>query len=611
MTLSSPLLSVENITLDYRGNAGWVRAVDDVSFTVARGETFGLAGESGCGKSSIAHLLLGHRRGAARIVGGRIHFDGQDILTLSGSALQQLRGARVALVPQNPATALSPAMRVGRQIEEVLLAKRRAVRADEASRQSTALLEHVALPDPARLARRYPHELSGGQQQRVVIAMALACAPDLVVLDEPTTGLDVTTQAEILKLLARLQSERGISMLYITHDLRVLSSIAHRVGVMYAGRLVEVGPVRRQFREPRHPYTRGLIAAMPDGPFRGRGLRGLFDRATLAPGCRFAPRCDSAVQACLTIRPPYEEVEPGHEVACLRWRDLDAGGEDMPAIAADPGPRDVKAVALLEVEDVALAYRSSGPPWARQPIPVVRDVSMSIAPAEIVALVGESGSGKSTVARAIAGLIAPIAGRLRFDGLALDGSYRKRSPEIRRAIQLIFQNPDASLNPRARIGAIIERPLRLFFGLEGGASARRVRELLEQVKLDHSYADRYPDQLSGGERQRVAIARALAAEPRMLVCDEVVSALDASVQAGIVDLLAELAERSSLGVLFISHDLAVVRRLAHRAVVLYRGRVVETGPTDRVLSAPKDPYTQHLVDSSPKFEAACPPGGAP
>ena len=566
-----------------------------------RGETFGLAGESGCGKSSIANLLLGHRRGESRITAGRILFDGQDLLALPREALQRLRGSRVALVPQNPATALSPAMRVGRQIEEVLLAKGRAATREDAARQVAALFAHVALPDPDRLPHRYPHELSGGQQQRVIIAMALACEPDLVVLDEPTTGLDVTTQAEILRLLQKLQVEHGMAMLYVTHDLRVLSSIAHQVGVMYAGQMVEVGPADLIFRNPQHPYTRGLLASTPDGPFRGRGLRGLFNRSDLPQGCPFAPRCDHAIAACRTTRPAHEPIVEGHVVACLRWRELDGDREMEDAPPASPARPQREPGPLLEVDRVRLAYRYVGWPWARRPISVVQDASLTVSRGEIVALVGESGSGKSTLARAVAGLIAPDAGGLRFTGHPLGGSLRDRPPGLRRAIQLIFQNPDASLNPRSRVGAIIGRPLRLFSGLDGAKRRHRARALLEQVKLDPGYADRFPDQLSGGERQRVAIARALAAEPQLLVCDEVVSALDASVQAGILDLLAELAEHSDLGILFISHDLAVVRRLAHRAVVLYRGRVVEAGTTSEIFANPRDPYTRLLLESSPSF----------
>jgi peptide/nickel transport system ATP-binding protein len=604
----SALVEVADLDFAYRHGEGWSRVLHGVSFTIQRGEAFGLVGESGCGKSTVAYQLLGYRRANSRVEGGRVVFQGADLMRLDRPALDHLRGNRVSLVPQNPTTALSPGMQVGVQIAEVLKSHG-ACRGGEAKRVAE-LFRLVGLPDPDAIGRRYPHQLSGGQQQRVCIAMALACEPDLVVLDEPTTGLDVTTQEQIIELLADLRARLGMSMLYVTHDLGVLAQITDRVGVMYAGRMVEIAPTAVLFAAPRHPYTRGLIASMPqieesDGP-AGRMLRGLLKRDELPAGCPFQPRCDFAEAACATELQRLEAVADGHVVACRRWRTLapqTMAADDRAVNVRDSAAREY----VLALDGVSLGYGANGR-WAKflgaAALNVVQDFSVAIEVGETFALVGESGSGKSTVARAVSGLLAPRAGCILFEGQPLPGLVGARSRELRRRIQYIFQNPDASLNPRKRIGAILARPLEMFFNLDRADVGRRVAGALEDVRLDASYAARYPDQLSGGERQRVAVARALVAESKLLLCDEILSGLDVSVQANVLALLRRLRQEHDLSMLFISHDLAVVRTLADRVGVMFRGRLMEVGGVEDIFSPPVHPYTHELLMAVPRIKGA-------
>jgi len=599
------VVAVRDLDFSYRTGGRWLQVLNGVTVNIREGEVLGLVGESGCGKSTLAYTLLGYLRPNARVTAGEVLFRGQDVLAMDRAGLDRLRGNRIGLVPQNPTTALAPHMRVGEQVAEVLVQHRAAASDSAASERIQNLFGLVGLPDPARLVRRYPHELSGGQQQRVCIAMALACDPDLLVLDEPTTGLDVTTQSQIIALLAELRQRLGMAMLYVTHDLGVLAQIADRVGVMYAGHMVEVAPVDTLFDAPLHPYTQGLIASVPTVEIEKpvvHALKGLLRRDELPAGCPFQPRCGFAEPSCAVNRQALETVDTGHRVACQRWRAIaphvPTGDGAAPHAAAHAG------APLFGFDAVSLSY-GGGTLWKRlvenAPVLVVRDATFDLQPGETLALVGESGSGKSTIARAAAGLLSPFAGRIAFKGEALPPEVGNRSRAQRREIQFIFQNPDASLNPRARVDQILARPLAMFFGLAGGEMRERIERALHEVRLDATYARRYPDEMSGGERQRVAIARALVADPELLLCDEILSALDVSVQANIITLLRRLQAETNVAMLFISHDLAVVRNLAHKVAVLYHGQIMETGEVDELFAAPFHPYTHALLLAAPSI----------
>jgi peptide/nickel transport system ATP-binding protein len=594
-----PLIDVHNLTVDYWNRRRWVNVVKRVNFDLRPGEALGLVGESGCGKSTTAYALLGYYRQGSRIREGSVEFGGQNILRLSPGSLSRIRGKRISLVPQNPTTTLSPGMVVGSQILEVL--NRHGIGNSARARHERVLdlFEQVRLPEPDRMAKRYPHQLSGGQQQRVAIAMALACNPELVVLDEPTTGLDVTTQAQILDLLIRLRAEHGMSMVYVTHDLGVVSLICDRVAVMYAGELVEDATTRELFDNPRHPYTRGLIASIASvrAPLKTRSLlKGYLQPDKLPPGCHFAPRCVFALPRCFEEPQPLLTVADDHRAACWRWPEVPALAAEQAATADRPAALLAKGKDLLIVSSLDCVYgRGDG---ART---VVKDVSFTIQPSETFALVGESGSGKSTIARAVAGLLQPAAGSIQFDDKILPGHVGARTRDQLRQIQLVLQNPDASLNPRQHVLTIVGRPLEHFFRLRRTALRERVEQFLHDVRLDTAYMDRYPDQLSGGERQRVAIARALAADPKLMLCDEILSALDVSVQSSILELMQALQNEHQIAYLFISHDLAVVRSLAHRVGVLYRGEICEIGLVEEVYSPPYHPYTHMLLSAVPEI----------
>jgi peptide/nickel transport system ATP-binding protein len=503
----------------------------------------------------------------------------------------------VSYVPQDPGAALNPALRIGTQLDEVLAAHGFGASSGERQERLEEMLSEVLLPSDPSFLRRYPHQLSGGQQQRVGLAMAFACRPRVIVLDEPTTGLDVTTQAHVLQTVRMLCGTHGVAALYVTHDLAVVSSLADRVAVMYAGRIVEIGPARSLFAGGAHPYTRRLIDAIPElsVTYAVEGIPGTAPRPGHRPeGCFFAPRCTFAVDDCTRAFPPVSTFSSAREVRCFRFADVLGEGvrDRRPAhIRGELGRDDV----LLELRSVDASHGD------RQ---VVFGVDLVVRPRECVALVGESGSGKTTLARCVAGLHGRFTGEIVLRGTALPPGARGRTKQDRREIQYIFQSPYSSLNPRKTVGQIVSQPLQLFFDHDRDETHRRVVDALDRVSISPSVMDRYPHELSGGERQRVAIARAIVADPRLLVCDEITSALDVSVQAAIVELIEELREELGVGLLFVTHNLALISNLADEVAVMNAGRIVERGAVRRVLDDPQEEYTRRLLADTPTVEAA-------
>jgi peptide/nickel transport system ATP-binding protein len=568
--------------------------VDDVTLQVRAGEVLGLVGESGSGKTTVGMAVMGYCRPGGRVSGGQVMIDGRELSGLPKEELRRLRGGVVSYIPQDPGTALNPALRIERQLLETLAEHA----ADQSAQQRRArireTLEEVALPSDDPFLRRYPHQLSGGQQQRVAIAMAFACRPRVIVCDEPTTGLDVTTQARVLETVRELCRSHQVAALYVSHDLAVVAELADHVAVMYAGRIVERGPRNTIFANPRHPYTRRLLRAVPDLAGK-RAVVGIPGRAPLPgnrpTGCFFAPRCDLAIDRCHESYPPASKFEGGHFVHCYRAEDSPT---EVPMTDRESGRMEAGET-VIAVEHLDATYGS------RQ---TLFEIDFSVQRNECVALVGESGSGKTTLARCVAGLHSDYTGAVLLDASRLPTSARRRTAHARKQIQYVFQNPYASLNPRRTVGQTIARQLQLFFPGAKRDMSRRVSECLERVSLSSEAANRFPDQLSGGERQRVAIARALAAEPSVLVCDEVTSALDVSVQAAIVDLLAQLRIQTGLSMLFITHNLALIRTIADRVIVMTEGRIVESGPVEQVFSAPSAEYTRQLLANTPTLEGA-------
>ncbi|NIR61729.1 MAG: ABC transporter ATP-binding protein [Gammaproteobacteria bacterium] len=614
---AEPLLRIEGLKTHFDTPQGIVRAVDGVGFEIARGETFALLGESGCGKSVTALSLMRLvPEPAGRIIAGRVALGGTDLLELPEAAMRRIRGRRIGMIFQEPMTSLNPVLTVGRQITEGV-SRHGGLRGRAARERAMELLDAVGIPDPRRRLGEYPHQLSGGMKQRVMIAIALAGEPELLIADEPTTALDVTIQAQILELLVRLQRELGMAMLLITHDLGVVGEVAHRVGVMYAGQIVETAPRKVFFSHPRHPYSRKLFESLPDMDKRDQ-------RLAVIPGtvpaltqdfrwCRFAARCDLAWQTCREVEPRWLRQPDGGAVLCHLYdeRYLDhAPPQGRPGISARTErarrapSRDESRVVVEDLKvhfpiHKGLFKRVAGHVYA------VDGVSLSLRPARTVALVGESGCGKTTVGKAMLQLIRPTAGHVRLDGTELTRLRGRALRRRRRDLQIVFQDPYASMNPRMMVGDIVEEGM-LAQGIAKNAAERRARtaEVLEAVGLGGGIEDRYPHEFSGGQRQRICIARALAVEPKFIVCDEPTSALDVSVQAQILNLLQQLQEEMELSYLFITHDMAVVGYLAHDVAVMYLGRIVEHGTVDEVLNHPKHPYTQALLSAVPTVDAA-------
>ncbi len=564
--------------------------VDEINIELRPGEVVGLVGESGSGKTTAGTALLAYARRGAYIEQGSVMFQGKNLLELPWDEIRGIRGMKIAYVPQDPAAALNPAIRIGRQIVELLELNKIGTATERTERARAGLIE-VGLPGDDEFLARYPHQLSGGQVQRVALAMAFLPRPKVLVLDEPTTGLDVTTQGMVLRTMGELCRKHQVAALYVTHDLAVVANIADRVAVMYAGRIIELGPREVMFHNPAHPYTRALLDAIPHLS-QARALSGI-PGSTPGPGrrpegCRFNDRCSYVQDECRTVVPPDVLVGTDHTAKCLRvgeigeW-DIDRGN------TSDTDPNSARDI-VLTVEDLKVFYGRKE---------VVHGVSFDVAKAEVVALVGESGSGKTTISRCVGGLHKEWSGRIAYEGRDLGKGSRARTAEDRKRIQYIFQNPYLSLNPRLTIAQIVARPMELF-GLAKGKQARdRVVELLDAVALGPTVLDLQTNRLSGGERQRVAIARALAAEPDLLVCDEITSALDVSVQGSIVALLEDLRKTRGISMLFVTHNLALVRSIAARVQVLNAGALVESGFVVRVLDNPQEEYTRRLLSNSP------------
>lgn len=584
------------------GVVGGDTIVTGIDMAVRSGEVLALVGESGSGKSTLALACLGFARPGTRIVGGSIVIDGEDVLTVRGRQLRQLRGTSVAYVPQDPSTALNPSHRIGAAVGEMLEVHEPSISRRARDERVLSLLTRVGLPGDREFARRYPHQVSGGQQQRVTIAMALACSPAGIVLDEPTTGLDVRTQARILELIRELPHTTGAGVLYITHDLLCVAEVADAVAVMYSGEIVEIGSRDQVLYEPAHPYTRSLLRAVP-ATDRGRvSLRGIdgtaHGPATAGDACRFMSRCPVSEPACGSAHPALRAREAGHEARCIRMEQLGRFERPSPAGAGDePRWGDV----VLAVEGLRVSHRRGRRKAAAAPL-AVTDASLILHDGETLALAGESGSGKTTIARSIAGLHEPLAGTITLDDVPMARGVRRRTAGQRRAIQLVHQNPDSYLNPRHTIERTITRPLEVFFGRSRREARREAASMLEQVRLPVALLRRFPAELSGGEKQRVAIARALAARPKVLICDEVTSALDVSIQASILNLLADLKAEWGLSILFISHDMGVIRSIADRVILLRAGEIVEESPAAHLFDRPASAYGRELLDAVPRLE---------
>lgn len=570
-----------------------IKVIDDVSFQVRSGEMLGLVGESGSGKTTVAHTLLGYARRGLEIRAGTVHLDGIDMLAASERQLQKLRGAEVAYVPQDPASALNPSLRIGTQLMEVLRAHPEAAKAlgDPHARVAETLKE-AGLTDIPNLFKAYPHQLSGGQQQRVGLAMAFLLRPKVIVLDEPTTGLDVTTQRHVLDTVRTLCQSHGVAAVYVSHDLAVVGGLVDTLIVLYSGKVVEDGQTEAVFNSPAHPYTQKLLRAIPlmDHSEALEGIAGHPPRpASRCTGCQFAPRCDFAIPECAAGEIRMVTVTQGHTARCIRTdvTTSPASQSAAPRALDIPEPRGD----LLRVSGLSARYGSKE---------VLFDVNMAVQRNQTVAVVGESGSGKTTFARCLVGLNSSWSGEIRLGDEVLGKAAKNRTVHALKNVQYIFQNPYTSLNPRTTIGRIVEQPLAHFDrSLTRSELEERVSTALTDVALGLDFWHRYPDQLSGGERQRVAIARALIVDPNLLVCDEITSALDVSVQATIIELLRSLQTKRNLSLVFITHNLALVRSIAQHVIVLSRGHVVESGTVTQIFERPEHPHTIRLMQDAP------------
>jgi peptide/nickel transport system ATP-binding protein len=605
-----PILEVRDLSIAYETRQGDVPAVRGVSFEILRSETHGIVGESGCGKSTVAFGLVNFLGRNGKIVGGQILFQGQNLVGRSDEELRKIRGDRIAMVYQDPMQALNPSMRLGEQMAEVLVVHRGMIH-KQAEERCLHMLERVYMPDAANVMRRFPHQISGGQQQRVVIAMALLNDPALLIMDEPTTALDVTVEAAVLDLISDLQREFDTAIMYISHNLGVVARVSDRVGVMYAGELVERASVNDIYLQPMHPYTQGLMRCVPRlgedkassylQPIPGR----VPSPKSLPPGCIFEPRCSFAHAECSRQQPTLREARPGHWVRCLFAEEVAAAatsprqagaGRFVPAASAN------EHTPILSITGAKTYYRAPSKKLIggeKQYVKAVDDVSLSVSRGQTLGVVGESGCGKSTLVKTIVGLETPTGGHFEFMGVDVAKPVSRRSLDIIRNLQMVFQNPDSTLNPSFSVGFQIGRTLQRFKAVPRQQVRAEVIRLLEMMKLGERYYDRLPRQLSGGEKQRVGIARAIAGHPELVLCDEPVSALDVSVQAAVLNLLLDIQREIGTTLVFIAHDLSVVRYFCDQIAVMYLGQVVETGPADAIYSPPYHPYTEALLSAVP------------
>ena len=596
-------LALRDVEIVYRVRGRDREVVRGVTLTIEKQGSYGLVGESGCGKSTVALSIVRYLPRNGRVTKGSLTVAGRDVLKLRGESLRRFRRDAVSMVYQNPGSALNPALRVGRQVEEVF-ALRGAGRG-EARERGLAALREVNIADPNSVLRRYPHQLSGGMQQRVIIAMALATNPELLILDEPTTGLDATVEAEVLELISELQERHSTAVMFISHNLGLIRKMCERTGVLYAGELVEEGPTEEILQNPRHPYTVGLLRCIPRGGLRKD--RGKLDTipgflpaiGADLPACVYVHRCALAQDICREQKPEDHRVGATHTSRC-HFHEI---AQQLPR-ATDPTPVDTTgidrlATPLLQVDDLTKTFRQDG-----NDIKALAGVSAKLWPGETLGLVGESGSGKTTFARTLLGIVEPTAGTVEVDGQLMAPGLGDRSASDVAALQIVFQNPDSALNRRHTVRRMLKRTLGKLANVGGGEAERRAEELVESVRLPERALSTRPTGLSGGQKQRVAIARAFAGNPRLVVCDEPTSALDVSVQAAILNLLVDLQHGMGTSYVFISHDLGVVRYLSDRIAVLYLGRLMELGPAETVFSPPHHPYTEALLSAVPTIEGA-------
>ena len=602
--MKNAVQKINSLTIGFQSQKGeQISILKNISTSINQGETVGIVGESGSGKSTLALAMMGYVKQGLFTISGECMFHSNNLLEMSNKELENIRGRKIAMIPQNAGQSLTPNLKIGYQIDEALRLHTD-LKQSERDEKISELLNKVRLPSPETMAQRYPHELSGGQQQRVAVAMALAGSPELLLLDEPTTGLDVTTQAHVLELLNLIAKDTGTSMVYVSHDLGAIAQVSDRVIVMYSGEIVLDGPVRSILKNPIHPYTFGLLKSIPKltSPGLPNSMSGSQPQpGSIKNGCSFYERCEFADDNCKANSPILEFIENlNTSVRCFKHNELlNLNKSDSQYVKSIKNK--ILKNEILDLSNVSISYAKQK--FLEQLLnkinddnPTVKDININIDKGETLALVGESGSGKSTILKSIAGLLKTKDGNIKFDkDKILSNDLRQRDSTFLRAIQLIFQNPDESLNPNHTVEEIISQPLRLYFGLKGQDLKEKIIEVLDKVRLGEFYLTRYPRQLSGGEKQRVAVARAFAAKPDIILCDEVTSALDVSVQAAVLNLLQELKEDFGTTYIFVSHDLAVVRAISDRVAVLYQGRLCEIGPSKNVYKFPSHPYTEVLL----------------